>query len=293
MKPLLIKENTASFTSLMLKRKEFKFFPVNFHYHDDIELVLKLTSSGEMIVGNYVGRFNEGELFLLGGGLPHYWKNDASFYEVDEKVNASSIVAHFEREFLGSVFFKLPEMHSIDEMLQRAKRGVLFGKKATQEVATKFEELIELEGYHRLIGFINLLYTLSLSNDYILLSTEVFDDMNASFHQSEPIKKVYEYVMKNFKEDVSQTKAAELVGMNSSAFSRFFHRSTKKTFTHFVNEVRLSYASRLLFQGEMPIAEIAYECGFQNLSNFNSKFKSFFKQTPSAYKRSFQDCETK
>lgn len=286
MKPLLIKENSATNSSFMLKRKEFQFFPVNFHYHDELELVLKVSSSGEMVVGNFVGRFHDGDLFLLGQGLPHYWKNDERFYSDTSEQAAISIVAHFDRHFAGKGFLDVPEMHAIHSLFERANRGIYFGKQITQKLSFLLENLLQAEGFDRFMGFVQLLQLLAVSDDYTLLSTVGFSDQEIAMKQSEPLRKVYEYVMTNFKTDISQTLAAEKVGMNVSAFSRFFHKSTKKTFTQFVNEVRLGYACRLLMEGEYNITQIAYECGYRNISNFNSQFKTLFKQTPSEYKNS-------
>ncbi len=287
MKPLLIKETTEVNESFMLQRKEFQFFPVNFHYHDEMELVLKVSSSGEMIAGNYMGRFESGDLFLLGNGLPHYWKNDEKFYTGDAQSSAISIVAHFNKNFAGNHFFETPEMHNINSMFVRADRGIHFGQDITQKATDLLNDLLLLSGFERFMGFVNLLQLLAVSEDYKLLSTNGFSEQEAVFKQSEPLRKIYEYVMTNFKNEISQTHAAEIVGMNISAFSRFFRKSTKKTFTQFVNEVRLGFASRLLMEGELNITQIAYECGYRNISNFNNQFKSLFNQTPSEYRNSF------
>lgn len=282
MKPLLIKENTRGDSSFMLKRKEFKHFPVSWHYHSELELVLKAESCGEMIVGNYVGSFHDGNLFLLGENLPHYWKNDEAYYQAND-LKAVSIVAHFEKNFLGESFFRIPEMQAIEALFERAKRGIFFGRDLTQKVLPKIEDVLQVSGFRRIVAFLDILNTLAVSDDFILLATEGFTQ-DVSLQQSEPLKKVYEYVMTNFKSDISQTEVASKVGMNISAFSRFFHKSTKKTFTQFVNEVRLSYACRLIMEGEFNISQIAYESGYKNLSNFNSQFKTMFKQTPTEYK---------
>lgn len=282
MKPLHIKENTRGDSSFMLKRKEFKYFPVNWHYHSELELVLKVESCGEMIVGNYVGSFHDGNLFLLGENLPHYWKNNEAYYQAND-LKAVSVVAHFEKNFLGDGFFNVPEMQAIDAMFKRAKRGIYFGQEITKYVKPKIEDMLQSSGFNRIIAFLDILNVLALSNDYTLLATEGFTH-DISLQQSEPLKKVYEYVMTNFKDEISQTVVASKVGMNISAFSRFFHKSTKKTFTQFVNEVRLSYACRLMLENEMNISQIAYESGYRNLSNFNTQFKFVFKKNPTEYK---------
>ena len=286
MNPILIKENTNNDSSFMLKRNEFKHFPVNLHYHSEIELVLKAKSSGEMIVGNYIGSFHDGDLFLLGENLVHYWKNDESYYTASN-LKAVSIVAHFEKHFLGNDFFQKTEMQAINTMFERAKRGILFGKEISEKIQPQLENIVEFTGFNRTIAFLKILNTLALSTDYKLLATEGFTQ-DIKLQQSEPLKIAYEYVMSNFKNEISQSEVASQVGMNISAFSRFFHKSTKKTFTQFVNEIRLSYACRLIILDELNISQIAFESGYNSLSNFNNQFKNIFKQSPSEYKSKIQ-----
>ena len=90
--------------------------------------------------------------------------------------------------------------------------------------------------------------------------------------------------MKNYEEKISLVEVAELAHMTPESFSRFFKQRTRKTFSRFVNEVRCAKASKILQEEKIGISEVAFQCGFNNLSNFNRQFKKITNYTPKEYK---------
>ena len=89
--------------------------------------------------------------------------------------------------------------------------------------------------------------------------------------------------------DISMPEVAELCHMTPQSFCRFFKARTKSTFIDFLNDIRISHARKLLIESEeQTIAEIAYLCGYKNLSNFNKLFKIKTKLTPKEYKRNLK-----
>lgn len=81
------------------------------------------------------------------------------------------------------------------------------------------------------------------------------------------------YTHQNFHCPVSLAEVARLTSMTETAFSRFFKLRTGMTFIDSLTEIRLGHASRLLIETTQTISEIAYDCGFNNISNFNHIFK--------------------
>jgi AraC-like DNA-binding protein len=75
--------------------------------------------------------------------------------------------------------------------------------------------------------------------------------------------------------------------MSEAAFCRYFKRNTHKTFSQFVNEIRISHATRLLMGKENNITDICYTCGFDNVSYFNRQFKIHQGITPREYRKVF------
>jgi transcriptional regulator GlxA family with amidase domain len=102
------------------------------------------------------------------------------------------------------------------------------------------------------------------------------------------INKVYEYVFQNIQEGVKLNDAAGLVCMEPSSFCRYFKKKTNKTFMNYVKRVRIGIAAKLLAETDKQITQICYECGYNNLANFNHYFKLIMKKTPSEYRKSFK-----
>jgi quercetin dioxygenase-like cupin family protein len=63
------------------------------HQHPEIQVTLITKSSGTLIAGDYVGRFNEGDVFVIGSNQPHVFRNDAVYFK--KKMTASSITVFF------------------------------------------------------------------------------------------------------------------------------------------------------------------------------------------------------
>ena len=97
------------------------------------------------------------------------------------------------------------------------------------------------------------------------------------------ITKVLSVVNREYAQDISLTEIASLAGMNKSAFCRFFKSKTSKTFTQYLNELRINYACELLLAGKLTISQICYETGFNNISNFNRQFKNITSYNPTSY----------
>ena len=113
-----------------------------------------------------------------------------------------------------------------------------------------------------------------------------FSEIN-DFQNSDRIKKVYEFIQENYSRKISLEEISELVNMSPVSFNRFIKKRTGKTFVSYVNDTRISFATRLLIESEKSIGEICYECGFNNVANFNRIFKKNKNSTPSEFRKEF------
>ena len=177
----------------------------------------------------------------------------------------------------------MPEMSSIDNLLKNARYGIKFVGDTTLMI-NQIKKLENLSGVDKAVCFIQLLNLLAKHENFDLLSSVGFVD---SFKMSgeKNLEKVYEYIIKNFKENISLTDVAKVANMNPSAFSRFFKRVNRKTYSEYLNEVRVGYACKLLMEEKYNISEICFDSGFNNISNFNRQFKKTTSYSPSDYMR--------
>ncbi len=285
MKPQLLKISNPVDASFNLFVQETPYFSTPWHYHPEYEIVLVLESTGKRFVGSSITDFKPGDLCMIGAYLPHYYRNDDEYYVKDSGIKAKSLVIHFMEDFMGEKFLQLPESQAIKALLERSKRGLSFGKKTTEKVRAKFKNLPNLTSMERLLEMISILTILSESEDKEDLTTNPISLRNEV--DSARMNKVFEYVMVKYQEEIQLSEVADLANMSESAFSRYFKKRTRRTFTQFLAEIRIKHACKLLMVDKLSVAEIAFESGFNNLSNFNRQFKAIKKITPLAYRTKF------
>lgn len=286
MKLHLLDRKGHSNAAFMMDRHHDSHFLKIWHYHPELELVYILKSTGTRFVGDSIEKFEPGQLVLLGKNLPHMWLNDDLYFEEDSDLESEALAIHFRIDFLGDTFFDVFEFLAIKQLLHRAQRGVLFLGIA-DEVTDKLWQLYESEGAERVIKFISLLDLLSKWEDSRCLSSDGF--MQSFENKSaKHLDKVYEYLYNNFHKKILLKEAAAIAGMNPSAFSRSFKKIHNKTFIRYLNEIRIAYACRLLIEGGVKISAISYDCGFNNLSNFNRQFKLIRGVSPTEYQDQYK-----
>jgi AraC-like DNA-binding protein len=256
-----------------------KRFDCPFHYHPEIELTLIVGSSGHRYVGDHIGRFAPGDLVIMGPDLPHMYLNDAKLSEP-----AHSIVLQFLPTCLGDHFFQLGELKNIRDLLKRSSVGLSFHGRTRDKVAPLLSALKTLDGPARLAAFLQILEILARSKECRSLASPSYSP-SLALYQGERINRVCELVSRKFKDGVTQSEAARTARMSPPSFSRFFRRATNRTFRAFLNEVRIGHASQLLLETDRTVAEVCYDSGFGNLSNFNRQFLKLRKTSPRAYRQ--------
>jgi len=205
------------------------YFETPWHYHSEYELVLIIKGSGKRFVGNHVSDYQEGNLTFMGPNLPHLFRKEQS------TAHGGSLVIHFKEEFLGNDFKLIPEMQKIKLLFEKSRMGIDIIGKTREEIDKQMNEIINLRGMSRLICLLDLLTLLADSPDYELLSNPDLSWQNNK--DSDRLNKVFDYLMTHFTEDIQLEQVAEIANMSYSGFCRYFKNRTKKTFSHFVNEI--------------------------------------------------------
>ena len=285
MKPQLLKITPPPNSSFNFFAQDAAFFATPWHYHPEYEIVLVLESTGKKFVGSNISNFKPGDLCMMGAYLPHYYRNDEQYYAKDASIRARSLVIHFLEDFMGGNFFDLPECQAIKNLLERSKLGLNFGPETVKKVATKIKGLQFLTGINRLLELISVLAILSDSEDMQELTTNSMSLQNEV--DSARINGVLSFIVQNYQQEIHLSEVAKLANMSESAFSRYFKKRTRRTFSQFIAEIRIEHACKLLVQDKMSISAVALESGFNNLSNFNRQFKLLKKTTPLAYRSTF------
>lgn len=252
------------------------------HSHKNFELNFVVSGSGRRIVGNNISSYQSGDLVLLGPDLPHCWDS----FKSDQVAPSTSIAIHFYENIINSDFFNIPELEEVEALLRKATRGIFFKTKKVKTIQANLEKLLTvkgLEGYIELLKVFNLLIKIE---DYEFVSDTSY---SSSFHKNlDKINLIYEYVFQHIQDGINQEEAAALIHMTPGAFCRYFKKKTKSTFMAYVKSVRIRLAAKMLAETDKHISEICYDCGYNNIANFNHQFKSVMHNTPSNYRKIFR-----
>jgi AraC-like DNA-binding protein len=264
-------------TMLKVKWDDFPHFTYPWHFHSEFEIVYVLKSSGR--------RFVADSITLMGSYLPHFWKSDVP----DDAENASrvnAIVVQFHKDFFREEINSYPEFHRISELLKRAERGIHFSKTSGEKIGKMLKRLLKLNGLDRMLYFIKLMDTMARTENYRILASKAYL-LEEHKELNNRLDKIMHFINTNYQRKITQDEVASKIGMTTAAFCRYFKEKTGKGFIFFVNEMRIGYACKLLIENHLSISQVCFECGFNNISNFNRMFKRQTEYTPGEYQQQF------
>lgn len=287
MKPVLEYLPRNSGESFVTKFFDYRYYPTPWHFHPEFELVLVTESTGKRFVGDHISDFKPGDLALIGPYLPHTYKNDPQYFEELSTLRAKSIVIHFKEDSFGDHFFNLPEAQKITSLLNRSFKGLSVKGNTNKIVSEKMLTMVGAAGFRRWLMLVEILHILSESTELKHICNNVITGQN--LNETARMNKIIGFVLKNFNREISLSEAADVANMAENSFSRYFSQRTRKSFTGFVNEVRLNHASKLLVETSASVTDICMSCGFNNLSNFNRQFRKIYQVNPVGFKKLYHN----
>ena len=287
MKPALLKNIESHTGSLTIQELVEPHFDPNWHFHPHYQLFTVLEGSGTRIIGDSIRHFEPGDTVFLGPDVPHLWRNDDEYFKKESSLKTHGIVLYFQQDFLGDEFLTKPEMKPIQELLQESRRGIVYTGAIRDYIRRELHQLLPSDGFDRILRTLQLLNSLAHSSEGQPITGFQYTN-TYKVSETERMQKVHSYVLQHFKNEIRLGEAASLAGMSEAAFCRYFKSRSNKTFTDFVNEIRIGYACKLLIETNYTVSQIAYESGFDTLSNFNRNFKKITTQTPRHYRTTYK-----
>lgn len=261
-----------------------------FHFHQLCELVWIEKGYGKFIIGDHIGNFSDGELILAGPELPHLWKCDQAFYQGNKNFYTKALGIYFPFSFILQLSDDVDVNKANAELIKKAQRGIRIRGNARKIIVQKMKLLDESSGYERLSHFLSIVHHLGQAKDYEYLAGVGYKNTKSDFDLSR-FDEVYQFLLNNFHRDITLSEVAAICNMTPNAFSRYFKAKTEKTFSRFLNEIRIGHACRLLQSGAKKIDRIGYDCGYNNPTNFFKFFKLLTKRTPKEYQKRFVQME--
>lgn len=252
------------------------------HFHNTFELNFIFNGRGaKRIIGNHQGTVDDMELVLIGPNLYHAWQNDKC-----RNNSIREVVIQFHKDLFDKKFLYRNQLVHIKNMFENSQRGILFSRDTANRLADRITNLSRYSGFESAMELFSLLYDLSISKNNIMLSDPGYlCEDNSS--QGDRIEKIFDYLNNNYFRDISLKDIAKMFGMSGSSFARIIKKWTGMTFVNILNEVRVAHATKMLINSTSTISEIAYQCGFNNLSYFNKIFKEKRSVSPKQYRRNY------
>ena len=256
----------------------YPFHTVRWHFHPEYEIHHVVATSGHLFVGDHIGSFEPGQLVLTGPNLPHNW---VSVVPDGTEVPVRGRIVQFSDAFIAGATAAIPELGGCARLLQASTRGLLFSPATARSVAPMLEALTRSHGIRRVELFVGILALLSQAHGVQAQGVQTLTSAgylpDPSGFMSEGINAALAFINDHLTEPFTETELAALAGRSPSAFSRSFSRHTGMTLVQYVNRLRINLACQLLMNGArpgagLPITEICYAAGYNNLSNFNRQF---------------------
>lgn len=286
MKAHLIEVGLNKEQSFSIKKIDQHHFESPFHFHDLCEMNYVVESFGKTIVGDNISNFSSGDLVLMSPNLPHIWYNDPRYFKEDDLAFAKAIVTYFNPDFLIGLTNDSQYDSQIKSLLERAKRGIRFFGDTRQNAINKLNNILNKKGLEKVIILLEIINILLESKEYESLASIGYQH---SFNEKDTrrMNNVYQYLIKNFTEVITLSQIASVANLTPPAFCNFFKKRTQKSFSEFLNELRVGHGCKLLQNHELTIADVCFQSGYQNMTNFNSFFKKITKKTPSQYRKEY------
>ena len=250
------------------------------HAHEEYELHLVVETRGKAFVGDYIGDFKAGDLFMTGPNLPHNWITDRVW---SETVEIRDMLIQFSHDSVVKLAEGFPEFAQVLQMLRLAQSGIYFEGFNSTFARGHMESIRDNTGAERILAFVRFLVRLNEHAEKKTLSTaKLIQPEGGSKHAR--IAEVVDHITRNFSEVISVAQAANMANMTEITFSRNFQAVTGHSFVEFLNRIRIGQACGRLYASDDQITVIAQESGFKNLANFNRHFLKLRGMTPSEYR---------
>jgi len=286
MRPQLLKVSKEIRHSFSVRQDLVPYINNRWHYHQEVELIHFRKGEGTQFVGDSIRHFKNGDVVLVGSGLPHYWRFNDTYFNADEPTAADIRVCHFNENFWGEQFLQLPENIKIKNILEKAKRGIQITGKTRVVVAEFLDVLLNTEGPHRILLLTQALTAIAECPNLQQLSSIGFKHEMPE-NENDRINAIYDFSLKNFKRPIQLDEIASVANISPNSFCRYFKSKTSKTFSQFLIEVRVGYACKLLIENKMSIKQLCFESGFNNFTSFHKYFKLITGKSPLSYQKEF------
>ncbi len=251
------------------------------HQHKEIQISLIAAGEGTYIIGDCVGEFKKNDIFVIGEDLPHVFKRDITFID-----KTTMISLFFTKSSYGEGFFNLSEFEHFQDFFNEAVLGFQV-LSDSNKIFILLSQIEKLSKYHQFTSLLEIIRLISETKKRTLSS--LINLKKYAGNEGKRMSDIFQYTMNNYHTEISLDQVSDIANLTPNAFCRYFKQRTNKTFVNFLIDIRIGNACKLLTKNnDLNITEISYKSGFNNLANFNRKFKAIKGLTPSEYRKKHQ-----
>ena len=275
--------------TIIIKDESLPDFYPHLHRHNEVQLSWIIKGEGTLIVDNSMHSFHSNEVYWIGANQSHVFKSslsgDPQTASASEYKHKLDIFFSFDKQL--SPFFSIPELKNLKNFVQQHNNGFRIPDKSISRITERMLAVRNNSGVEQFFRFLDLLKQIAALPGLQSLSTQ---SQRESYSDNEGIRlaTIYNYVMQHYKQPITLEEVAKMAYMTPQAFCRYFKKHTHHTLVSFVNQVRINEACKKLVDKDYDsIASVAYNTGFNSITNFNRVFKSIVKKSPKEYLDSY------
>lgn len=284
---------TMTDSSIHVQEDELPHFYEHLHRHKEVQMTWIIEGEGTLVTGTGMNPFKAGDYYLLGANQPHLFKSDPGYFFPESKKRIHTLNIFFDMEGFIASLLSLPEMFSVRKFINQAHNGLKAPDENVQVITDYMLKVKNTSAGYRISSFVELLQLMSGMKGWQTLTDTTSKEM---ISESEGLRMndIYQYSLDNFKKRITLDEIAAVACMTPQSFCRYFKKHTLKTYTHFINELRINEACRrMLAVGRPCMSDLAYESGYVNVVTFNRVFKSIKGCSPreflSRYRENLQN----
>ena len=270
----ILPDSDSSFRFLLTPKLNEVFY---WHFHPEIELVYVEADKGIRHIGEHISTYEGCDLALIGSYIPHL------NFDYGVKATVETVVIQFPETYFESGLVRIPELKKVVDLMERAKTGLAFTGETKQIAGVRLKKLEHLDRFHQFMELMSIFQFLAESDEYVDLDVRPISSQTI-LKQQERMHRIHQFVEANFQKTIDTQQIANEVNLSLPAFCRYFKKTTKLTYTDFVNQYRVQYAKKLLIQ-DKNVTETCFESGFESLSYFNRIFKKWTGESPSSFRK--------
>ena len=257
-------------------------FACVWHQHPEVEITLVRRGGTQRMVGDRISPLQPGDLVVIGPDLPHDYRNEA--IPGRKRPHVEAVVVQFLPNILGDDWLKSPSVGMVRRLFERARFGLEVSGRTRQRASRQVQNMVRTTGLRRVALLLELLEELANSKELREIASPGFEHRTGGAG-ADRIGRVCEHIEEHLGKPLYTAELARLTNLSESAFSRLFKKSTGRTVPRYINELRVARACRLLVETQRTVNQIARDCGYVSLANFQHQFQSLEGRSPQEYRR--------